>query len=160
MFLYVADVEKCRISPNRLPKFLAGKIRTVKNKKGCLVWIEDKFTKGLESRGQVRIEIRRPEVDREPLVLLVWKTATDEIHVERCWSGEFAAYVARERTWVLASHLRFVAWLCGGVPSGTQQVKPASRVRILRGELREEHASNEFRVPNNPERFEHRKATE
>jgi asparagine synthetase B (glutamine-hydrolysing) len=160
MFLFIADGSKPTISPSELLNSLPGRAHIVRNETQYVVWTEDRFTKAIETRGQVTVEVRRPHVDQDPVVRLHWDIGRDEVLIERRWSGEFAAYIAHRPALVLASHLRLVALLWGGLPVGTRQLKPSSRLSILRGEFQEEHAIDEARVSTKPGRFEYGKATE
>jgi hypothetical protein len=153
MFLYIHDASALNVSPAKEPEFLKGRIRTVKHNHECLVWTEDSFTECQERSGRIEIVIRRPEIDREPLVKLVWKHSSGEVTVERRWSGEFSAYVAVKPTCVIASHLRLVAWLLGGLPAATRQVRPGWKIRCAQGRFTEEAPESQTGRPKNS--FDH-----
>jgi asparagine synthetase B (glutamine-hydrolysing) len=138
MFLYIRDATAMNFAPGRGLEFIKSTIRTVAHNNERLLWTEDSFTEFEERPGQIEIGIRRPEIDREPLVRVVWKHSLDEMVVERRWSGEFSAYIALKPTCVIASHLRFIAWLFRGLPAGTRQLQPGWRIKLAQGRFTEE----------------------
>jgi asparagine synthetase B (glutamine-hydrolysing) len=138
MFLYLASTANLSVSPSRVPQFLAGKIRVLRHHDAALVWIEDKFTRTREGTGRVIIEVLRPSIDRQPIVRLSWSLSSGVVTLERTWSGEFTAYMARKPAWMLASHLRLIAWVCCGMPPGVTSLRPGRRLQIACGQITEE----------------------
>src|SRR5215472_12489845 len=110
MFLYIPDERALDAVPGKNLGFIStAASRTVNYKGQRLIWTEDAFTEFVEGAGQIVIQIRRPGIDSEPLVKLVWRYSSGEVRVDRRWSGEFSVYFAERPAPVVASHLRLIA---------------------------------------------------
>jgi asparagine synthetase B (glutamine-hydrolysing) len=149
MFLYIRDARGLSVAPVKEPEFLTGRIRTVIHNHECLIWTEDPFTEYQERSGRIEIGIRRPEIDREPLVKLVWELSSGEVTAVRRWSGEFSLYVAARPTCVIASHLRLIAWLFTGLPAATRLLQPGWRIKLAQGQFTEEKPESHRGCPKN-----------
>jgi asparagine synthetase B (glutamine-hydrolysing) len=130
MFLYLTSAANLRLSRHDIPQFLPGEITVIRRRQAALLWIADEFTHAFERRGHLVIEVRRPLIDRQAVIHLSWNLASGEVTLERRWSGEFTAYMARKPGWILASHLRLLAWVCCGLPPGVRPLLAGYKVRI------------------------------
>jgi asparagine synthetase B (glutamine-hydrolysing) len=157
MFLYVASTANLSVSLGDIPRFVPGKIQVVRRGSAAIVWIEDTFTRGVEGRDALIIEVRRPKIDQWPVVQLNWNLCAREVTLERRWSGEFTAYLGRRPTWILASHLRLVAWVCRGLPPGVTTLRPGQCVRISNGHLTERNIEIKHDARKNRLRFDYDK---
>ena len=136
MFLYIRDGNALYGIPELDLRFLPHTgFHTVNHNGHRLIWTQDMFTECLEGPDRTAIWIRRPRIDRVPVVKLVWKRSSDEVTVDRRWSGEFSAYIGVRPTYVIASHLRLIAWFFKGLPPSIHQLQPGWKIRFVHGAL-------------------------
>ncbi len=124
MFLYISNVRAASFAGQSVAAFLPRRMRTLRRGSASLLWLEDQFTRIHGESGRVSIRVARPRIDPEPIVRFDWDAFSGDVHLERRWSGEFAAYVVEKPACIIASHLRLIAWLCGRIPPGTIALHP------------------------------------
>jgi hypothetical protein len=136
MFFFAAN--EGAVDRNRLRSTLgwSGEIRMLRKDATLLLWTEDDFTRFWKKGALVRVTVGGSRSDGQAVCTFEWNLGSDTVTVRRRWSGEFTAYVAREPTCAIASHLRLISGAFGGRPPGTQRVKPGWSVLM--------NSSNQF----------------
>jgi asparagine synthetase B (glutamine-hydrolysing) len=132
MFLYTKNAEAASFTDRRVAPFLPRRMQTLRHGAASLFWLEDGFTEIDEESRRVSVRVLRPQVDRVPILCFEWNVVSGEVYLHRRWSGEFAAYVVEKPTFMIASHLRFIAWLCDGIPPGTRIIDPGCSLQLKR----------------------------
>lgn len=151
MFLYISNAKDTRLTCRTLPGCFLGRMQVLRDGPALLLWFEDRFTRTRLDSGRVSIHVARPKIDAEPVVQFYWDLRSGDVQVQRRWSGEFAVYVAEKPQWILASHLRLVAWVCKGIPPGVILLSPGSSLTLKRkGRLCFNRRSIRGEVPHLP----------
>ncbi len=123
MFFFAADEGVVVRSRLRSTLGWSGEIRMLRKDAALLLWTEDAFTRFGKRGALVRVAVGGSRSDGQAACTLEWHLDSGKVTVRRRWSGEFTAYVAREPTWAIASHLRLISGAFGSRPPGTVRVK-------------------------------------
>ena len=147
MFLFASDaslLSRDRSDRRAIIRQFPGELHEVSVNSSVLVWTADAFTAVERGSHEITVQIRRPQIDREPICELRWRPAEAAVICRRRWSGEFSAYVSEDHRRealgrpcaLITSHLKLAPLLLKRRPRVWKRIEPGQEASVRGGRIR------------------------